>query len=239
MPSSSQPPAVQPVRAGAALPHIRTFSPRRGRVSQRQQAGLDEQWASFGVDVVPQRLDVEAVFGRRAPLVLEVGFGMGEATVHMAAADPDRDLLAVDVHTPGVGALLHELGERGLTNVRVAQGDVVEVLRDMLAPGSLDEVRVFFPDPWPKERHRKRRIVSGAPLALMASRLRPGGLLHCATDWEPYARQMLAEVAASPHLEGLHDGFAPRPEHRPVTRFERLGLAKGHQVFDFLARRVA
>ncbi len=208
-------------------------------MSLRQQTALDAHWDRFGLEVTQGLLDPVTIFGRTAPLVLEIGFGMGEATVAMAAADPSRDVLAVDVHTPGVGALLHAVGERGLTNVRVVQGDAIEVLRDMLAPGSLDEVRIFFPDPWPKERHRKRRIVSGEPLALITSRLRVDGVLHCATDWEPYADQMLAEVDASPELQNLHPHFASRPDTRPVTRFERLGIAKGHHVFDVVAQRRA
>lgn len=206
-------------------------------MSLRQQTALDAYWDVSGIDVSATPLDAAAVFGRSAPLVLEIGFGMGEATAAMAAADPSRDVLAVDVHTPGVGALLHAVGELGLRNIRVVQGDAIEVLRDMVAPDSLDEVRIFFPDPWPKERHRKRRIVSGEPLALIASRLRDAGVLHCATDWEPYARQMVAEVDASPELQNMHLDFAERPAARPVTRFERLGIAKGHRVFDVIARK--
>ena len=224
---------------GAAEPRIRTFKPRRGRVTPRQQRALDRLWSTYGVEVTTGTLDTEAVYRRRAPLVLEIGFGMGEATAAMARAQPEKDVLAVDVHTPGVGALLHELGDRALTNVRVMVGDAVEVLHDMLSPASLDEVRAFFPDPWPKERHHKRRLVSPAFAALVGSRLRPGGRLHCATDWAHYARQMLDVVAAEPTLVNTHGGFMPRPEWRPVTRFEQRGLAKGHQVFDVIASRRA
>jgi tRNA (guanine-N7-)-methyltransferase len=225
--------------APAEHPHIRSFLPRRGRVTPRQQRALDAHLAAYAVPIGPGRLDPAAVFGRTAPLVLEVGFGMGEATVEMAAADPSRDLLAVDVHTPGVGSVLHEIAERGLTNLRVVLGDAVELLRDMVAPGSLDEIRVFFPDPWPKARHHKRRLVDADFARLAASRLRPGGRLHVATDWAPYAEQVLAVTDAEPALANPHGGFAPRPAHRPVTRFERQGLAKGHQVFDVVVVRRA
>jgi tRNA (guanine-N7-)-methyltransferase len=218
-------------------PHIRTFKPRRGRVTPRQQRALDQWWDAYGLPVSEEPLAVEEVYGRRAPLVLEIGFGMGETTVAMAQASPALDVLAVDVHTPGAGALLHAVAERELTNVRVALGDAVEVLRDMLADGSLAEVRVFFPDPWPKLRHHKRRLVSPGFAALVASRLAPGGRLHCATDWAPYAHRMLEVLDGEPALTNPHSGFAPRPPWRPVTRFERQGLAKGHAVFDVIAYR--
>jgi tRNA (guanine-N7-)-methyltransferase len=229
--------APDPAAGRVQRPRIRTFKPRRGRVTPRQQWALDVLWSGYGVEVSDGPFDAGAAFGRRAPLVLEIGFGMGETTAAMAAAEPGRDVLAVDVHTPGVGALLHEIAERGLTNVRVAVGDAVDVLAGMLGPAALDEVRVFFPDPWPKVRHHKRRLVGADFAALAASRLRPGGRLHCATDWGPYARQMIDVVAAEPALANPHGGYAPRPEWRPVTRFERRGLARGHEVFDILAVR--
>jgi len=206
-------------------------------VTPRQQRALDLLWSSYGAEVTAGALDVEALYRRRAPLVLEIGFGMGEATAALAQAEPERDLLAVDVHTPGVGSLLHQLSDRALTNVRVMVGDALDVLHDMLPPASLDEIRVFFPDPWPKARHHKRRLVGPAFAALVGSRLRPGGRLHCATDWAHYARQMLEVVAAEPTLVNTHGGFAPRPAWRPVTRFEQRGLARGHEVFDVIARR--
>lgn len=218
---------------------VLTFRPRRGRVTARQQAALDEVGVAYGLDVAALTgpLDAVVLFGRRAPLVLEIGFGMGEATAAMAAADPGVDVLAVDVHTPGIGALLHLVGELGLTNVRVASGDAVVLLRDLLAPASLAEVRAYFPDPWPKNRHRKRRLVSPAFARLAAERLVPGGRLLLATDWEPYAEQMLEVVAAEPMLRNPHGGPAQRPAARPVTRFERHGLAKGHAVTDVVAVR--
>ena len=227
---------------------VHTFK-RRGRVRAGQLATLDGLGPRYGVDVDSGPLDPAALFGRVAPLVVEIGFGRGEATRAMAEADPDRDVLGIEVHRPGVAALLREVAEAGLTNVRIVVGDAVPVLRDGFGPGVLDEVRVFFPDPWPKGRHHKRRLVGAAFVALVASRLRPagtlgpddaGGRLHCATDWEPYAQQMLAVVDAEPLLHngfGGFGGFAPRPASRPRTRFEQQGLAKGHLVRDLVVHR--
>lgn len=207
-----------------------------------QQRAIDELWTSYGIEIGRDRLDPVAVFRRQAPLVLEIGFGMGEATAAMAEADPDRDVLAVDVHTPGVGALLHDVVARGLVNVRVLLGDAVDVLNDMLGPASLDEIRVYFPDPWPKVRHHKRRLIDDSFASLVASRLAPGGRLHFATDWAPYADRVLAVTEAepaftNPYGRNPYGGFAPRPAHRPVTRFERQGIAKGHEVFDIVVVR--
>jgi tRNA (guanine-N7-)-methyltransferase len=186
------------------------------------------------VDGVP--LDVARLFGRVAPLVVEVGSGMGEATAAMAAADPDRDVLAIDVHLQGLGRLLRRIEELGLSNVRVAEGDAVVLLRDMLAPETVDEVRVFFPDPWPKSRHAKRRLVQQGFLELAASRLRPGGTLHVATDWAPYAEQVRDLLRAHPSYDVIHEGS--RPQYRPVTRFEQQGLDAGRTSYDVVSRRV-
>lgn len=216
---------------------VLTFKPRRGRMTSGQRRAVEMLWPAYAVEVSAVPLDPPAVFGRSAPLVLEIGFGMGEATAAMAEADPARDLLAVDVHTPGAGALMQRLAAAGIANVRVGLGDAVDVLRLMIRSGTLDEVRVFFPDPWPKGKHVKRRLVGSAFAELAADRLRPGGVLHLATDWAPYADQMLRVVAGEPLLENCHDGLAPRPAHRPVTRFERIGLARGHSIFDIVARR--
>jgi tRNA (guanine-N7-)-methyltransferase len=216
---------------------ILTFSPRRGRMTSGQRRSFDTLWPSYGVEVSTSAIDWHALFGRAAPLVLEIGFGMGEATAAMAAADPARNLLAVDVHTPGVGALCRDLDGMRLSNVRVVLGDAVDVLRDMVETGSIDEVRVFFPDPWPKARHTKRRLVNASFARLVADRLCVGGRLHLATDWPPYADQMLDVVASEPLLRNDNDRFAPRPSSRPVTRFERLALAKGHSVYDVIATR--
>jgi len=222
---------------------LRTFKLRRGRITPGQRHALDTLWRRYGVDLGTGRFDPATVYGRRAPLVVEIGFGMGEATVAMAAADPDRDVLAVDVHTPGAGALLRDVAAAGLVNVRVVLGDGRDVLR-LLTPGTLDELRVFFPDPWPKTRHHKRRLVEPGFVRLAASRLRVGGRLHCATDHRPYAERMLSLLAAEPSLANDGgggvvdgDGYAERPAWRPVTRFERRALDGGHEVFDVIATR--
>jgi tRNA (guanine-N7-)-methyltransferase len=219
---------------------VRTFEPRRSRVTTAQRRALLRLWPVWGLEIDGRtRLDLDELFGG-LPVVLEIGFGMGEATAEMAAADPHTGILASDVHTPGQGNLLRLAEQRGLTNVRVANGDAVLLLREMLPPASLAGVRVFFPDPWPKKRHHKRRLIQPEFVELAASRMRPGALLHCATDWEPYAEQMLQVLSASPSLENTvpGGGYAPRPADRPMTRFERQGLAKGHVVRDLLFRRV-
>jgi tRNA (guanine-N7-)-methyltransferase len=215
----------------------RSFKHRRGRITSGQQTALGVLWPRFGLDLSSSLLDLPQVFDRVAPVVLDIGFGMGETTLAMAAGDPARDVIAVDVHTPGAGALLRDLDSTGLHNVRVIVGDAVDVLRDMLPPSSLDEVRLYFPDPWPKVKHHKRRLFSAAFAALTSTRLRPGGRLHCATDWAPYAEQMLQIVADDPLLIDTCSGFAPRPDWRPITRFEQQGLAKGHHIFDLIAER--
>ncbi len=210
---------------------VRTFKVRR-RVTSGQADALARLLPVHGVD--PARpLEPAEVFGRVAPLVLEIGSGMGEATATMAAADPDRDVLAVEVHTPGLGTLLRRIEDAGLTNVRVLEADAREVLTDLLAPGSLDEVRVFFPDPWPKARHAKRRLVTDGFASLVASRLRPGGRLHVATDWASYAAQVEQVLAASEE----YDVVARDRGARPVTRFEQRGLDAGRSPYDVVARR--
>ena len=221
---------------------IRSFQPRRSRVTTAQRQALERLWPRWGIEIDGvTRLDLDALFGGR-PVVLEIGFGMGEATAEMAAADPDTGILAADVHTPGQGNLLRLAEQRGLDNVRVANGDAVLLLREMLPPGpALAGVRVFFPDPWPKARHHKRRIIQPEFVELAASRMAPGALLHCATDWEPYAEQMLEVLSASPSLQNAvpGGGYAPaRAAGRPETKFERQGIAKGHVVHDLLFRRL-
>ncbi|WP_326597700.1 tRNA (guanosine(46)-N7)-methyltransferase TrmB [Streptomyces sp. NBC_01803] len=232
-------PAADPV-GGRHERTIRSFQPRRSRVTSAQRDALLRLWSRWGLEIDGrERLDLGALFGG-LPVVLEIGFGMGEATAEMAAADPGTGILATDVHTPGQGNLLRLAEQRGLTNVRVANGDAIILLREMIAPGALAGVRVFFPDPWPKKRHHKRRIVQPEFVELAASRLAPGALLHCATDWEPYAESMLDVLTASPSFaNAAGDGFAPRPADRPLTRFERQGLAKGHVVRDVLFRRTS
>jgi tRNA (guanine-N7-)-methyltransferase len=220
---------------------IRSFQPRRSRVTTGQADALQRLWPVWGLDIDGRRVvDLAELFGNDRPVVLEIGFGMGEATARMAAADPDTNILAVDVHTPGQGNLLGLAERQELSNIRVGNGDAIILLREMLAPGSLAGLRVYFPDPWPKKRHHKRRLIQPEFLSLAATRLAPGAVLHCATDWEPYAEQMLDVLTAHPDFENTvpGGGFAPRPEHRPLTRFEGQGLDKGHVVNDLLFRRV-
>lgn len=217
--------------------HIRSFVLRQGRVSNAQARSVDTLMPRFGIAYRPVLLDLDAAFGRESPKVLEIGFGMGETTAAIAAAHPDIDYLALEVHTPGVGSLLKQIGEAGLTNVRIIQHDAVEVVRDMVAPGKLAGVHVFFPDPWPKKRHHKRRLLQPPFVAMLAQRLAPGGYLHCATDWEEYAQQMLEVLAGEPLLENTATDFAPRPDYRPLTKFEQRGRRLGHGVWDVVFRR--
>jgi tRNA (guanine-N7-)-methyltransferase len=209
---------------------IRTFHPRRGRMSARHEDAHAELWPRFGFTVADgdrTPLDLPALFGREAPVVLEIGFGMGDTTAAMAAADPARDYLGVEVHTPGIGNLLALVGEQGLANVRVARADAMELVHK-IAPGSLDAVHVFFPDPWPKARHHKRRLIRPGNVAMLRERLRPGGLLHCATDWAHYAAAMAETLDADPGLVRAGDDRAGRPE----TKFERRGTAAGRTIAD-------
>lgn len=184
-----------------------------------------------------QACDWSSVFGRPAPRVLEIGFGMGDATAQIAQAHPETDFIGVEVHPPGVGALLQKIEAMGLQNLRIVQHDAVDVLTHMVLPGSLSGIHVYFPDPWHKKRHHKRRLIQPPLVALLTSRLEPGGYLHCATDWQPYAEQMLAVLSAEPHLRNTADGYAPRPEWRPATKFEQRGLRLGHGVWDLLFKR--
>ncbi|HLU28067.1 MAG TPA: tRNA (guanosine(46)-N7)-methyltransferase TrmB [Glycomyces sp.] len=219
--------------------HILTFNFRQGRNKPRHDESMERLWPRYGVEWRPEdgRIDPAALFGRRAPLVLEIGSGNGEAAAAMAEADRERDLLAVEVYPQGVADLLARVEERGLENVRLYQGDALPLLWHGLAPGSLDEIRVYFPDPWPKKRHHKRRIIRPAHAATMRGLLRPGGILHCATDIEDYAEQMLEVLTADEGLENTAEGYAPRPEHRPVTKFERRGVKAGRSIFDLVFRR--
>ncbi|MEU9230810.1 tRNA (guanosine(46)-N7)-methyltransferase TrmB [Streptomyces subrutilus] len=218
---------------------IRSFQPRRSRVTTGQGEALKRLWGTWGLDIDGHEvIDLKTLFDG-LPVVLEIGFGMGEATAQMAAADPSTGILAADVHTPGQGNLLALAERNGLTNVRVANGDAIILLREMLPPASLAGIRVYFPDPWPKARHHKRRLIQPEFLTLAATRLAPGGVLHCATDWEPYAEQMLEVLTEHPDFENLQadGGYSPRPDFRPLTRFEGQGLDKGHVVHDLLFRR--
>jgi tRNA (guanine-N7-)-methyltransferase len=217
---------------------IRSYVLRQGRTTAAQARAHRELAPVYGIPFGAAPLDLDRTFGRAAPKVLEIGFGMGETTAAIAAAHPESDYLGIEVHTPGVGSLLNRIEALGLANVRVIQHDAVEVLERMIAPAALDAVHLFFPDPWPKKRHHKRRLIQPAFLHLLATRLAPGGYLHLATDWEEYAQQMLETARAEPLLANLAEGFAARPDHRPLTKFEARGRRLGHAVWDVLFRRV-
>jgi tRNA (guanine-N7-)-methyltransferase len=215
-------------------PPIRSYVLRQGRFSPAQQRAYAELMPRFGVPYRAAALDFTAVFGREAPVVVEVGSGMGETTAIIAAEHPEVDYLAIEVHAPGVGALLRRVDEAGLGNVRVVQHDAVEVLRHMVPPGSLAAIHMFFPDPWPKKRHHKRRLVQPEFAALAASRLAHAGRLHVATDWQEYAEHMLEVLDGVAGLRNSVPGFAPRPPWRPETKFERRGRGLGHGVWDLV-----
>jgi len=213
---------------------IRSYVLRQGRVTAAQASAVERLMPVYGIAYSPAPLDLEQAFGRRAPKILEVGFGMGETTAAIAQAHPESDYLGIEVHSPGVGALLRRIEALGLSNVRVVQHDAIDVVEQMIAPGTLDGVHVFFPDPWPKKRHHKRRLLQPEFVRLLATRMRSGAYLHAATDWEDYAAQMLEVFSAEPLLENTAPGFAPRPEGRPLTKFESRGARLGHGVWDLL-----
>jgi tRNA (guanine-N7-)-methyltransferase len=223
---------------------VRSFVRREGRITHAQKDALERLWPRFGVDApgpdaadrgaVGGPFDFAAMFGRVAPVVVEIGFGNGDHLLARAQAEPEKDFLGIEVHRPGVGRVLHRIEQLALSNVRVACHDAVELLRDGVAPGALAEVIVYFPDPWPKKRHHKRRLIQPEFVALVAERLAPGGRFRLATDWAHYGEQMLAVLSAEPGLRNLVDGggFAERPPTRATTRFEARGERLGHQVFD-------
>lgn len=219
------------------LRRIRSFVTRAGRVSTGQRRAIDEFGPRFVIPYGSAQPDWDAIFGRRAPRVLEIGFGMGASTAEIAALRPGDDFIGVEVHEPGVGALLKLIGEQQLSNIRIIQHDAVEVLAQMIAPDSLDGVHIFFPDPWHKARHHKRRLIQPPFIAQLAAHLKPGAYLHCATDWQNYAEQMLEVLSADPSLENTAQDYAPRPGYRPVTKFERRGLRLGHGVWDLVFRK--
>jgi tRNA (guanine-N7-)-methyltransferase len=217
--------------------HIRSFVLRQGRVSNAQQRYYDDGLPRWGIPYAAATLDYAAVFGRSAPTIMEIGCGMGETTATIAAARPENNFIGIEVHTPGVGSLLKEIAVRELGNLRVIQHDAVEIVRDMIAPGSLAGIHVFFPDPWPKKRHHKRRLLQPPFVHELALRLAPGGYIHCATDWEEYGQQMLEVLSGEALLENTAAQFAPRPDYRPLTKFEQRGLRLGHGVWDVVFRR--
>jgi tRNA (guanine-N7-)-methyltransferase len=224
---------------------IRSYVLRGGRITRAQRRALDELWPQWGLPFTPAPLDLGVVYGHSAPRVLEIGFGDGATLIELAASRPDADFLGVEVHPPGIGHLLLGIEARGLSNIRVIRHDAVEVIEHQIPPASLDEVLLYFPDPWPKKRHHKRRIVQPAFAALVADRLKPGGTFHLATDWEPYALQMLEVLNAEPRLTNAAKGKGDATLYltgkglRPLypTRFERRGRRLGHDVFDLEYRR--
>jgi tRNA (guanine-N7-)-methyltransferase len=218
---------------------IKSFVTRAGRVTTGQARALQDLGARFIVPYEPKPLDFAAAFGRDAPTILEIGFGMGEATAHIATLMPDKNFLCCEVHQPGVGALLKRIGEQDIHNIRIVAHDAVEVIDHMIAPGALAGIHVFFPDPWHKKRHNKRRLIQPPFAAQLASRLAAGGYIHCATDWEPYAQQMLEVLAAQPALRNTAAGFAPKPFYRPLTKFENRGIKLGHGVWDVVFERAS
>jgi len=216
---------------------VRSYVLRQGRFSPAQQRARERLLPRFGIPFAHAPVDFDAAFGRTAPRILEIGSGMGETTAAIAQALPECDFLAVEVHGPGVGSLLRRIEEQGIGNVRVVQHDAVEVVEHMVPRDSLDAIHVFFPDPWPKKRHHKRRLLQAPFVHELALRLKPGGRLHVATDWEDYAAATLAALAAEPLLANTAEAYARRPAYRPQTKFERRGQALGHVVRDLLFRR--
>jgi tRNA (guanine-N7-)-methyltransferase len=233
----------QPEPAEDASKHraIKSFVMRAGRMTEGQQRGLDQGWAKFGLQLEDGLRDFDQVFGRSAPRTFEIGFGMGHSTLEMAAASPEQDFIGVEVHRPGVGALLNGLMTQNLSNMRVYSCDALEVLRNCVADASLDRVLLFFPDPWHKSRHHKRRIVQASFAELVRQKLKVGGVLHMATDWQPYAEYMLEVMNVAPGYRNLaEDGqYVPRPTERPTTKFERRGERLGHGVWDLKFQRSA
>ena len=217
--------------------HIRSFVNRRSHITQGQQEAIDAFLTKWSLAYRPSLLNLTETFEREAPTILEIGFGMGETTEKIALARPDDNFLGVEVFNAGVGALLKRIEASTLNNIRIIQHDAVEVLRDMLAPQSLAGVHIYFPDPWPKTRHHKRRLIQPPLVELLASRMAPGAYIHCATDWEHYAEQMLAVLSAETSLQNTCEGFAPRPEFRPLTKFENRGLRLGHGVWDVIFKK--
>ncbi len=216
---------------------IRSFVLRQGRVSPGQQRAVETLMPRYGIQYAAQPLNLAQAFGRDAPKILEIGFGMGDSTATIALAHPENDYLCLEVHTPGVGNLLKLTDTQQLTNIRIIQHDAVEVMRDMLGDGTLDGVHIFFPDPWHKARHNKRRLIQAPFVAQLVQKLKPGGYIHVATDWQDYAEQVLRVLSEEPLLQNTAADYAPRPDYRPLTKFEKRGINLGHGVWDLVFRR--
>jgi len=217
--------------------HIRSYVLRQGHLSSGQQRAVDTLMPLFGIDYATEALNMDAAFGRNAPKILEIGFGMGDSTAHIATAHPDNDYLCLEVHTPGVGNLLKLIDAEKISNIRIIQHDAVEVLRDMIDDATLDGVHIFFPDPWHKARHNKRRLIQTPFIAKLVQKIKQGGYIHVATDWEDYAVQVLEVLSAEPQLENTANGYAPKPDYRPLTKFEQRGIRLGHGVWDMVFHR--
>lgn len=226
-----------PDQANTPHPHIRSFVRRQGKITAGQRLARERLAQKWTLAFSRQRLNLAEVFGNTNGVILEIGFGMGETTAQIAQRNPELNFLGVEVYPAGVGALLARIESTGLTNIRIMEHDAVEVLRDAIAPDLLQGVHIYFPDPWPKKRHHKRRLIQSAFVDLLASRIMPGGYLHCATDWPEYADQMMVELTQCKLLQNQHQGFAPRPDWRPLTKFEARGLRLGHPVADLVFRR--
>ena len=223
---------------GKFMRRIRSFVRREGRLTKGQERALQELWPVMGVEFRDEMLDLTALFGREAPVVLEIGFGMGKSLVEMAAAAPEKNFIGIEVHRPGVGACLTSAQEAGITNLRLFCHDAVEVLGQMIPDQSIDTLQLFFPDPWHKSRHHKRRIVQPAFVQMLRPKLKIGGVFHMATDWENYAEHMLEGMnAAEGFVNTVEGDYAPRPDSRPLTKFEQRGHRLGHGVWDLLFAR--
>lgn len=216
---------------------IRSYVVRAGRMTESQKRGLDQDWPAYRLRLADGPVDWAEVFGRRGPVVLEIGFGMGDSLLAMADAAPDADFVGIEVHPPGAGRLAHCAAQRGLANLRIYLADAADVLDECIPDASLARIQIYFPDPWPKKKHHKRRLVQPALARRLGTKLAPSGLLHLATDWEPYAEHMLAVLGAEPGLENLGRPWVERPAFRPLTKFERRGERLGHRVRDLLFRR--
>ena len=213
---------------------IKSFVLRQGHMTAAQQRAIDENWPQFGLDFQAAAVDLNAAFGRDNPKILEIGFGMGTATAEIARRLPEKDFLAIDVHGPGVGNLLKLIAENQITNIRVMRHDAVEVVESMLGEGSLDGIHIFFPDPWHKKRHNKRRLIQAPFVAKLLPKLKSGGYIHLATDWQEYAEQMLEVLSGFAELQNTAADYAPTPSYRPETKFEARGKRLGHGVWDLV-----
>lgn len=216
---------------------IRSFVLRQGRLSNAQRRACETLLPRFGIPFQATPVDLDDIFGRQAPKILEIGFGMGDSTAEIALANPQNDYLGIEVHTPGVGSLLNKIDELQLTNVRIIQHDAVEVVQAMLSSECLHGIHIFFPDPWPKAKHHKRRLIQPDFVARLCDRLQPGGYLHVATDWQDYATHILEVLQQEPALQNSAVDFASRSDYRPLTKFEQRGIKLGHGVWDLVFLR--